>query len=296
MKKTSGIVLGSLLLAVGFYGLMSSDSKVEGLQETASNEIQSHRKVANIKNESSELQNHSTQNTSTPSTTNQTAANESANRSRRSPTQPSQSPLEKFQNQSITKWKVKKDPFSKKIKRLRAGKIKLSGTNIGEKANDFIDRYANLLFEVPPRQLQLREPTSSLREKIAFQQNVNGIPIYTSQLILIFNENELVHIESSLVSDAHYTGRVDDEYFKEAIAQYVNNPSSDYKSGNASTISAVERVQPHFLKYLYSSANGLVPAVMTEAVISSGGASESSQLLIQAETGRLIKRLPSHVH
>lgn len=98
-------------------------------------------------------------------------------------------------------WNARKDPFTGQITTLRNDGIDLVGQTPKEKAENFIQRYANEIFQIDPKDLILTE--NSTNDRFTFQHRVNGYKVYGSTLTLYF-EGEDFHLAKSrlsLVSD-----------------------------------------------------------------------------------------------
>lgn len=200
--------------------------------------------------------------------------------------------LKKLQEESQKKWRLKKDSLSGRLKTLIAGKIKITGSTIEERAQIFIDTYAGEIFNTQGTSLRLKSKTLTAESILRYEQTYRDKTIYGASLTLIFENDSLVRVQNDLISDpklADSSGRVLGNEDLEKWLQGVTIASEDdIQKVGTSYITAIEDV------YL-TSAQGLVDGASINLDRLNGGALKDKYQLIVDLTGpRVIRSIPLH--
>lgn len=204
-----------------------------------------------------------------------------------------ESKLEDFKSASRLQWTEKRDPQTGALISLRNGSISLPGGDSIRMAREFVARYARGIFGVAPESLEFLEVRKVTREKVIFQQRLRGLEIYGAQLTMIFEGGELVQVSSQLIPNPEFSAAIPEDALARARARF--HVSSDLRLGLKTT----ERLTAKPLDtgdsrlVFYPGVNGLTLAAIFEAVEDGPKGGSASYIILEVDSGEVIRRLPA---
>ena len=197
--------------------------------------------------------------------------------------------LEDFQHNSIRKWRVRKNTYTGGIQRLRGGRISLGRTDTLGQSKFFVKNYSLALFDVPVEQLDVPKRMKVARERWNYEQYVNGWKVYGAALSLIFEQQKLVLVDSSLAANLKFQFKMSDEQILKQIKKYLNETSSNLVKKRL-----LKRGSTPFDKVIYVGAHGPTPAALITVVEKTDTGETPFVLLIGLLNQQLINRMPAH--
>jgi hypothetical protein len=202
------------------------------------------------------------------------------------PTQAEAFGIDEFNSNSKTRFEIRRDGLDGRVRTIYRGQFVLTGSGTKEqRVREFINEYSKGLFGVDPKNLKLSRVEGTERERFIFENEIAGIPVFGSRLIIGVEGEEIVRIQNDLTPISGELISKETVSFADAVAAYVKREEA---SGSKPVIGGEAS------KIYMPGAEQFVLAYRT--VIQHPSSDEhhdqSFMLIFDARNGQVLKKIP----
>jgi hypothetical protein len=195
---------------------------------------------------------------------------------------PAESGLAAFQKASEKPW-TPAYGGNGRLRTLSGGRIKLPGQSAREMADSFLQTYAQSLLGAQPNQLHYSQTINTDREKVIYDETVDGVRVYQGSLSLIFENGELIRVQD----DFKPADSVESDHVAIAdVKNFVENGQNLLTPAPPGHATMIDSPAPELV---YVETQGkLQPAYIVYVDVQGGEGRDRLRVLVDARSPRII--------